>query len=247
MTGEPRSPDTTTADPSQEPDPTTPEGTLFPLPDADPVVLGPDAVHLPGHLDLSARRLLVAGFRSWSAGPVPLRAAALPGGRRMSVETVCLGWHWQPYRYSRVAGDVNGEQVLPLPDWLARLGRDAVAAALGQERAAAWVPDAALVNFYSADARMGMHQDKDELSDAPVVSLSVGASCVFRFGNTANRGRPYRDVTLRSGDAFVFGGSSRFAYHGVPRTMSDADPNSGLAEGRVNVTLRTTGLEPASS
>lgn len=34
----------------------------------------------------------------------------------MSVRTVCIGWHWQPYRYTRTAGDVNGEQVAPFPD-----------------------------------------------------------------------------------------------------------------------------------
>jgi alkylated DNA repair protein (DNA oxidative demethylase) len=37
-----------------------------------------------------------------------------------------------------------------------------------------------------------MHQDKDERDDAPVVSLSVGDSCTFRFGNTRDRGRPYQ-------------------------------------------------------
>ena len=37
---------------------------------------------------------------------------------------------------------------------------------------------------------MGLHQDKDERSMAPVVSVSIGDTCVFRFGNTDNRGRP---------------------------------------------------------
>ena len=90
---------------------------------------------------------------------------------------------------------------------------------------------------------MGMHQDRDERSDAPVVSLSVGDSCVFRFGNTSSRTRPYTDVELRSGDLFVFGGPSRFAYHGVPRTLpGTADPATGLTSGRLNITLRDTGL-----
>jgi alkylated DNA repair protein (DNA oxidative demethylase) len=48
-------------------------------------------------------------------GPVPLRAAALPTGHQMSVQTVCLGWHWQPYQYIRTASDVNGAQVLGYP------------------------------------------------------------------------------------------------------------------------------------
>lgn len=162
----------------------------------------------------------------------------------MSVQTVCLGWHWLPYRYSRTADDVNGERVAPLPGWLVELGRCALAAAHGDAHVAGdYVPDAALINFYAGDARLGMHQDKDERIGAPVVSLSIGDTAVFRFGNTANRGRPYTDVELRSGDLFVVGGPSRLAYHGVPAVRpGTAEPAAGLSSGRLNITLRVTGL-----
>ena len=91
---------------------------------------------------------------------------------------------------------------------------------------------------------MGMHQDKDERSVQPVVSLSIGDTAVFRFGNTESRNRPYSDLELRSGDLFVFGGPSRFAYHGVPKVIpGSADPACGLATGRLNLTLRVTGLD----
>ena len=87
-----------------------------------------------------------------------------------------------------------------------------------------------------------LHQDKDERSDAPVVSLSLGDTCVFRLGNTVDRGKPYTDVNLLSGDLLVFGGPSRFAYHGVPRMYpGTADPRLGLT-GRLNITTRVTGL-----
>ncbi|SCE24435.1 alkylated DNA repair protein (DNA oxidative demethylase) [Streptomyces sp. ScaeMP-e83] len=162
----------------------------------------------------------------------------------MSVRTVCLGWHWQPYRYTRTADDVNGAPVAALPPWLVALGRAAVAEAYGDEGAAeAFTPDTALINFYDDAARMGMHQDKEERSGAPVVSLSIGATCLFRFGNTEDRGRPYTDVELVSGDLFVFGGPSRFAFHGVPKVYAGtADPAAGMRAGRLNVTLRETGL-----
>ena len=52
-----------------------------------------------------------------------------------------------------------------------------------------------------------------------MVSLSLGSACVFRFGNAESRGKPWQDVTLESGDLFVFGGPARFAYHGVTKTM----------------------------
>jgi alkylated DNA repair protein (DNA oxidative demethylase) len=91
-----------------------------------------------------------------------------------------------------------------------------------------------------------MHRDTDERTDAPVVSVSLGDTCVFRFGNTATRTRPYTDVELRSGDLFVFGGPSRWAYHGVPRVFAGtANPALGLESGRINITVRASGLPPA--
>ena len=128
----------------------------------------------------------------------------------------------------------------PFPDWLGDLGRRAVRDALG-DPAQAPAYDIALINFYDGDARMGMHRDSDETSDAPVVSLSLGDTCVFRFGNPETRTRPYTDVELRSGDLFVFGGPSRLAYHGVPKVQpGTAPPELGLT-GRVNITLRVSG------
>lgn len=162
----------------------------------------------------------------------------------MSVQTVCLGWHWQPYRYSRTADDAGGGQVAALPDWLVELGRDAVAYAYDQPQDASYTPDAALINYYDATAKMGMHQDKDERASDPVVSLSIGDSCRFRFGNTETRTKPYTDIELGSGDLFVFGGPSRFAFHGVTKTLpGTADPRCGLPDGRINITMRVTGLD----
>jgi DNA oxidative demethylase len=207
--------------------------------------IAPGAVHVPDWLHLEQQRGLLVACRAWARGPAPMRHTALPGGGTMSVQTVCLGWHWTPYRYTRTAIDQGGAPVTPFPEWLAELGRRAIRDAYGDPGlAAGYRPDAALVNFYDEQATMGMHQDRDERSDAPVVSLSLGDACTFRFGNTEGRGRPYRDVDLRSGDLFVFGGPARHAFHGVPRT---AGPGSGPPElgltGRLNVTLRQTGLE----
>lgn len=92
---------------------------------------------------------------------------------------------------------------------------------------------------------MGLHRDREERIDAPVVSLSLGDTCVFRLGNTETRTRPWTDLELRSGDLLVFGGPSRFAYHGVVRTLpGTADPALGLV-GRLNITVRQSGLPPS--
>jgi alkylated DNA repair protein (DNA oxidative demethylase) len=208
------------------------------------VELAPGAVHLPGWLAPEQQRKLVAACREWARGPVPMRHTRLPGGGIMSVQSVHLGWHWRPYHYSRTAEDDNGARVAELPDWLADLGRSVVAEAYQDpEAAAAYRPDVALVNYYDRDAKLGMHQDKEERSAAPVVSLSIGDRCVFRFGNTENRNRPWTDVELASGDAFVFGGPSRFVYHGVPKLYPDSGPpDIGLSDGRLNITMRVTGI-----
>lgn len=202
------------------------------------------AVHVPDWLTVDQQRELVAACREWARGPVPIRAARLPGGHTMSVRTVCLGWHWQPYRYTRTADDAGGAEVAAFPDWLRDLGRRALAEAYGDSYpAAGYQPDTALINYYDAAARLGMHHDKDEKSSEPVVSLSIGDTCLFRFGNTGSRGQPYTDLELCSGDLFVFGGESRFAYHGVPKVYpGTADPGTGLTTGRLNITMRVTGM-----
>ena len=93
---------------------------------------------------------------------------------------------------------------------------------------------------------MGLHQDKIEGADvvasgSPVVTISLGDSCLFRFGNTERPSRPYKDLHLASGDLFVFGGPSRLAYHGVPKVYGGSgDPHLGI-DGRVSVTLREVG------
>jgi alkylated DNA repair protein (DNA oxidative demethylase) len=201
----------------------------------EPREIAPGAVHVPGYLTSEQQRSLVDACRGWATR---MRHTKLPNGGVMSVQTVCLGWHWLPYRYSRTADDVDGAPVEPFPGWLAQLGREALAAAY--DAPVAYAPDAALINFYDASAKLGMNQDKEERSYAPVVSLSIGDTCTFRFGNPATRGKPYTDIELRSGDLFVFGGPSRWAYHGVPKVFADTGPP--FLKGRLNLTLRETGL-----
>lgn len=98
-------------------------------------------------------------------------------------------------------------------------------------------PQACLINFYDIGAKMGLHQDRDEADlDAPVVSLSLGDTAVFRIGGT-RRGDPTRSFRLASGDALVLGGAARLAFHGVDRII--AGTSTLLKDGgRINLTLR---------
>ncbi|MFD8999420.1 alpha-ketoglutarate-dependent dioxygenase AlkB family protein [Streptomyces sp. NPDC059582] len=215
------------------------DAELFPRERTD---VAPGAVHLPDWLDVPDQRELLDACRAWARPPAGLRTVVTPGGGTMTARQVCLGWHWYPYAYARTVADGDGSPVKPFPAWLGDLGRRAVTDALGPTAAASAAYDIALINFYDGDARMGMHRDADERSDAPVVSLSLGDTCVFRFGNTETRTRPYTDVELRSGDLFVFGGPSRLAYHGVPRVHPGTAPAVLGLTGRLNVTLRVSGL-----
>ncbi|WP_405995102.1 alpha-ketoglutarate-dependent dioxygenase AlkB family protein [Streptomyces sp. NBC_00986] len=201
--------------------------------------IAPGAVHMPDWLSPDRQRDLLTACREWARSPAGLRTVRTPGGGRMTARQVCLGWHWYPYAYSRTVTDGDGTPVKPFPTWLDDLAQRAVTDALGAPTASY---DIALINFYDGDARMGMHRDADEQSDAPVVSLSLGDTCVFRFGNTETRTKPCTDVELRSGDLFVFGGASRLAYHGVPRVYEGTGPGELGLRGRLNITLRVSGL-----
>ncbi len=214
---------------------------LLPRPRGEPA---PGVVHVPGWLGLGRQRELVEASRDWARSGPGARHATLPGGGRMSVATVCLGWHWVPYRYSRTRDDQDGSPVIPFPGWLGALGAAAVAEAYNDATAHEWYrPDVALVNFYRGDAHMGMHQDREERAGDPVVSLSLGAGCAFRIGSTAAR-RPWQEIELTSGDLIVFGQQNRLVYHGVPRLLPEAEvPDLGLgSHERINVTLRVSGF-----
>lgn len=224
-------------------------GELFPFPPRERTEPAPGAVLLPGWLGAAEQRELVDACREWSRPPAGMRTVTLPTGGVMSVRTVCLGWHWYPYGYARTVVDGDGTPVKPFPPMLGTLAERALAEAYGDDLptiagAAAYEPDVALINHYPHGAKMGLHRDRDERIDAPVVSLSLGDSCVFRLGNTETRTRPWTDLELRSGDLLVFGGLARFAYHGVVRTLpGTADPALGLV-GRLNITVRQSGLVP---
>jgi alkylated DNA repair protein (DNA oxidative demethylase) len=98
-------------------------------------------------------------------------------------------------------------------------------------------PESCLINYYGPSAKLGLHQDRDERDfAAPVVSLSLGDTCLFRIGGL-KRSDPTRTVRLASGDALVLGGEARLVFHGVDRIVPGT--STLLPEGgRINLTLR---------
>ena len=205
--------------------------------------LMPGVVLITGWLDLDRQKALVDDFRGWALPPAGLRHPRVPSGHLMTVQSVCLGWHWQPYAYSRTADDTDGAPVKPIPSDLVRMAQQAVADTFGAEAGARYAPDAVIANLYTADARLGLHQDGEEPSDAPVVTISVGDTCQFRMAGVDRRTAPFTDIELQSGDLLVFGGPSRRIFHGVPKVYAGTGPHDmGLPPGRLSITIRETGL-----
>jgi alkylated DNA repair protein (DNA oxidative demethylase) len=190
--------------------------------------------YLPGRLSRPEQEDLVEIIRQVVA-EAPLYVPVMPGsGRPMSVRmTNCgpLGWvtdKERGYRY-QTTHPVTGLPWPAIPQVLMGLWRDIS----GHPKD----PEACLVNFYADDAKMGLHQDRDEADlSAPVLSISLGNTCLFRIGGLARADRT-RSLKLESGDVFLLGGEGRLCFHGVDRIYPGTSTllKSG---GRINLTLR---------
>jgi alkylated DNA repair protein (DNA oxidative demethylase) len=201
--------------------------------------LAPGAFHLPGYLPLDRQLILAETCRLLVDGAVPAYVPVVRGGAMMHVRMLCLGRHWnaRTYQYESTRSDFDQQPAPPLSDALCRLARE-IAAAVGMSLD----PDVCILNYYGAEGRMGLHQDKDErpasiASGVPVVSLSIGDTARFLFGGLKRRD-PVQTLQLESGDAFVFGGAARLRYHGVSRIMSGTSPHALALTGRFNLTFR---------
>lgn len=190
--------------------------------------------YFPERLDEAAQSALLGALRLIIA-EAPLFTPTMPrSGNPMSVRMTNagpLGWvtdKERGYRY-QAAHPETGKPWPPIPSMLLDLW-DAV----GDYP---FPPEACLVNYYAGPAKMGLHQDKDEEDfSAPVLSVSLGDTGVFRVGGRSRKD-PTRKIELKSGDVVVLGGEDRLAYHGIDRILPGT--SDLLAEGgRFNVTLR---------
>ena len=198
------------------------------------LALAPGVHYWPDRLDACEQRELLAG-RLDRVAEAPFYRPAMPGsGAPMSVEMTNfgpLGWvtdQAKGYRYEP-CHPVTGAAWPGIPSPLLQLWAE-----LSGYPAP---PEACLVNLYRDKARMGLHRDADEQAiDAPVLSVSLGDSALFRFGGLTRRGST-ASLKLNSGDVLVFGGPARMMFHGVDRIQAGS---SSLISGggRINQTLR---------
>ncbi|TGD96348.1 alpha-ketoglutarate-dependent dioxygenase AlkB [Methylobacterium nonmethylotrophicum] len=209
------------------------------------IELAPGLIHHPGYLDAEAQAALAADLAAVLRDAPPFTPTMPRTDKPFSVRmTNCgpLGWvsDRAGYRY-QAAHPETGRPWPRMPAALLRAWDDLARCPAE--------PEACLVNLYGPGTRMGQHQDRDEAElAAPVLSLSLGATALFRYGGV-NRTDPTRSVRLSSGDALVIGGPSRLIFHGVDRILPAAPdllaPGAGPVlpdpvpeGGRLNLTLR---------
>ena len=193
----------------------------------------PGLRYLPDFINREAQEGLVAALRA-SVADAPLFSPVMPRtGRPFTVRMTnlgSLGWvsDRAGYRYQATHPD-TGRTWPPIPA--------AILAVWEAVAAYPHPPEACLMNFYKEGARMGLHQDADEEDfAAPVISISLGDTAIFRIGGPA-RGGKTATIKLSSGDVLVMGGPSRLCYHGIDRVLTGT---STLLKdgGRINLTLR---------
>jgi alkylated DNA repair protein (DNA oxidative demethylase) len=162
----------------------------------------------------------------------PLFRPETKRGQKMSVRMTSAGeYGWisdrRGYRYE--AAHPGGQVWPPVPPIALDVWRSLSGVTLA--------PQCCLINFYDADARMGLHQDRDEANfDMPVISISLGDDALFRVGGR-ERGGKTQSHWLASGDVAVMGGDARLNFHGIDRLR--AGSSSLLPKGgRINLTLR---------
>ena len=205
-------------------------------------------MHHPGFLDAAACSRLAADIATVLTAAPPVTPCMPRTGKPFSVlmsNAGPLGWvsDKRGYRY-QPAHPETGERWPAIPP-TALAAWDALAAFPVP-------PEACLINLYAPGTRMGLHQDRDEADfSAPVLSLSLGAAALFRYGGL-RRSDPTRSIRLLAGDALVIGGPSRLIHHGIDRLYPDDDLFAGSplpgflpAGGRCNLTLRRVNARPA--
>lgn len=206
-------------------------GDLEPAPD-----LPDGVVYRPGLVPPALQAELIRSIGEIAA-EAPFRHPRTRGGGTTSAAMTNAGkagW-WSDaggYRYVRCQPD--GERPWPpMPDTF----RSVVALAAAGTPWPAFDPDACLINFYQAGAKMGLHQDRDEKDfSAPIVTVCLGDDADFLMGGVKRTDKTVA-LRVRSGDVILMGGSGRLLFHGIRKIHSGTSPLADVA-GRYSLTFR---------
>ncbi len=190
----------------------------------------------PNCLDLATQNAVWAAIQDIEAA-APLRRLMTKTGKFTSAAmTNCgqAGW-WSDakgYRYE-TRDPQTAAPWPPMPDvfWTA------VKLAARQSPWPMFSPDACLINFYTAGAKMGLHQDRDEKDfNQPIITICLGDDADFLVGGP-NRSDKTAAVVVRSGDAMIMGGEGRLYFHGIRKIYPGTSPLPNIA-GRYSLAFR---------
>ncbi|KAJ1419257.1 Oxoglutarate/iron-dependent dioxygenase [Sesbania bispinosa] len=222
-------------------------------------VLRPGMVLLKHFMTHDEQVKMVRICRELGLGPGGFYQPGYADGAKLRLKMMCLGMDWDPqtrkYGNKRV---IDGIKPPSIPPYFSKLVTRAIQEAhylINEEYETSYVedilpsmtPDICIVNFYSTNGRLGLHQDRDESRESlrkglPVVSFSIGDSAEFLYGDQRDV-EEAECVLLESGDVLIFGGESRHVFHGVPSIIPNSAPKELLEDtcllpGRLNFTFR---------
>ncbi|KAM7526573.1 hypothetical protein LguiA_016475 [Lonicera macranthoides] len=221
-------------------------------------VLRPGMVLLKSYLTMSQQVQIVKTCQELGLGSGGFYQPGYHDGAKLRLQMMCLGKNWDPQTKYKEGRRKDGSEPPSIPDELAFLVKKALedSNSLIKKRFGpisventipSMTPDICIVNFYTTNGRLGLHQDCDESEGSlrqglPVVSISVGDSAEFMYGDQRDV-KKAEMVTLESGDVLIFGGNSRHIFHGVTSIFPNSAPHALFKEtmlrpGRLNLTFR---------
>ncbi|EOY04520.1 hypothetical protein QUC31_017227 [Theobroma cacao] len=222
-------------------------------------VLRPGMVLLKRYISLCEQINIVKTCQTLGVGPGGFYRPGYKDGAKLRLHMMCLGLNWDPQtrKYDK-RHPIDDCEPPNIPCEFCLLVRRAIQDAhclikknyiVGnvEDVLPSMSPDICIINFYTTNGRLGLHQDRDESRESlhkglPVVSFSIGNSAEFLYGDQRDEDKAEK-VVLDSGDVLIFGGESRMVFHGVPSIIPNTAPQALLAEtglrrGRLNLTFR---------
>lgn len=221
-------------------------------------ILRPGMVLLTNYISLPEQVNIINRCRELGLGPGGFCQPGYQHGAQLRLQMMCLGKMWDPEtKYEEHFGS-DVPRTLGIPDDFVLLVKKALSDAHllikenevlkdVEEMLPGMAPDVCIVNFYTTNGKLGLHQDRDESKDSldkglPVVSFSVGDSAEFLYGDERDISTA-ESISLKSGDVLIFGGQSRHIYHGVTSVNPNTAPpallqKTNLRPGRLNLTFR---------
>lgn len=222
-------------------------------------VLRAGMVLLKSYISVSDQVKIVKKCRDLGLGPGGFYQPGYRDGAKLQLKMMCLGKNWDPETGNY--GDhrpVDEAKPPTIPAEFYELVKKSIedSHSLIQKNSKSsnvesilpcMSPNICLVNYYSENGRLGLHQDRDESPESlakglPVVSFSIGDKADFLYGDQRDVDKADK-VVLESGDVLIFGGKSRHIFHGVTAIHPNSAPKSLLEEtklrpGRLNLTFR---------